>query len=498
MASNFIPMLSSSPPPLDDCPDNDDEDEEFGTFTSANIAFDSSFNSPVAGEKYKNFIKTGENGINDLNAFPAPTQNFTLSFSQQNRKNPTVNESDKDVKILSNSDNKISDECRSSTKKHNAKNKDCCETSQNCVSDVVSDSSSCDSYKENDRSKRKQSLSQSNEGIELNSVHSNIDCSDGEVENTFPTPSSNDIEETETFKDVYIPCGVVDDSFQSTGFDVTNCDEPLDFSEECINEQSSCNKGEDSEVLQEPIKNGKSDSYNSKVEFPTDFTGSDSFEEDFDAFQGAPSLDDVPVKGGLFFNGSVNESDTFEANFDDFQTFKNDKSSEFAEFKTNEGPSDSVEEKEEPSEISKEFADFKASEEECHSDIDEFDDFQSFDKAGSNILFKKSETEAPNESPVKASDNDHPLPNSFGESADQDDFDEFDDFQACSEVAAPVEQGFATFQAAESLKDKEESESPEFADFEQASFSSTSGETYPNSPCLSSSSHNQVSVWLLY
>lgn len=63
MASNVFPMLSSSPPPIDDCPDDDDDEDEFGNFTSANIPFDSSFDSPVAVEKFKSF-KSGDNGVN--------------------------------------------------------------------------------------------------------------------------------------------------------------------------------------------------------------------------------------------------------------------------------------------------------------------------------------------------------------------------------------------------------------------------------------------------
>ncbi|XP_054711102.1 aftiphilin-like [Uloborus diversus] len=66
MASNVFPMLSSSPPPMEDCPDDEDDDDDFGDFASTNIPFDSSFDSPVASEKFKCF-KTGDNGVNDIN-----------------------------------------------------------------------------------------------------------------------------------------------------------------------------------------------------------------------------------------------------------------------------------------------------------------------------------------------------------------------------------------------------------------------------------------------
>lgn len=79
MASNVFPMLSSSPPPIDDCPDDDDDEDEFGNFTSANIPFDSSFDSPVAVEKFKSF-KSGDNGVNNAH-FSDEIHKFNFSNS---------------------------------------------------------------------------------------------------------------------------------------------------------------------------------------------------------------------------------------------------------------------------------------------------------------------------------------------------------------------------------------------------------------------------------
>lgn len=79
MASNVFPMLSSSPPPIDDCADDDEEEDEFGNFTSANIPFDSSFDSPVAVEKFKSF-KSGDNGVNNAH-FSDEIHKFNFSNS---------------------------------------------------------------------------------------------------------------------------------------------------------------------------------------------------------------------------------------------------------------------------------------------------------------------------------------------------------------------------------------------------------------------------------
>ncbi|KAG8187230.1 hypothetical protein JTE90_020659 [Oedothorax gibbosus] len=582
MASNFIPMLSSSPPPLDDCPD--DDDEEFGTFTSANIAFDSSFDSPVAGEKYKNFLKTGENGINDLNSFELPTQNYNLKFSQQNQNshinNVLKNKRDNKDKIVSNSDSKVPDECRTSTKELNAKNIDCSETSHISVPEDKSDSS--DAYKENDRSKRKLFSEKSNERIIPNSIHSNVNCSDDD--DSMFVPPSDEIEVTGSSKDVNIPCA--GDSLQSTDLSIPNCDDSISYGEIGVNGSIR-----DYKNVQKSINDGENKIETPKDKFETCFPNEEngSFEEDFDdfqvvesfsdisdrkgvlltnesvnedesleafqgtaslpdvegglffnkpvnedesfeAFQGAPSLPDVEgglffnkpvnedesfeafqgapslpdVEGGLFFNKSVNEDESFEANFDDFQSFENKQNCESSKFQSA-SPAVFVPLNEEQSNDDDEFADFKAaSNEKCHSDNDEFDDFkaasdekspsvvnefdnfQSFHKPGDNI---SSDLAASNKSTVKPLNIDNSS-NSFRQPAEQDDFDDFDDFQACSEVAVPAEEEFAAFKE-EPTTDKDGSDSPEFADFERASFSSASGETYPNSPCLSSSSHNQ-------
>lgn len=472
MASNFIPMLSSSPPPIDDCPDNDDDDDEFGTFASANIPFDSSFDSPVAGEKYKPF-KPGANGVNDislnndLNSFCSysdsqmpQTAKFTLSFSPQNQST-----SDKSLTQNENKDrffaDRIEKHCSSVDDIPDRKNS---LASQNCVPDSLnSDNNSvknfCNPHEENDWCKKKEfstcstEETLSNRSNSLDAEHPNCDVD--KTKNILSVPPCDDVFMVrENSDDKHVAHSEISDNLQNSNHAVEKCEgmfSVVNTSKSDVEKSVELNDEEDNS-----IRKSNEFSENSDVSLRTcdQLDECDQFPGPFEEINSQIICDESPRK-------SIDEDDvdTFEANFSEFQTgkecFKNE-----------------------------EFDDFQANED-CHFETQEFEEFQSFDETRSirsfiNDVESVDSNRIPESSEVSISKE---LVLQDSESED------FDDFQACPEVGAEVEveQGFANFEA-QPFDQKEELE---FADFEGASFHSASSETFQSSSHFSSCISNQ-------
>ncbi|XP_055941410.1 aftiphilin-like isoform X2 [Argiope bruennichi] len=484
MASNFIPMLSSSPPPLDDCPDNDDDDDEFGTFTSANIPFDSSFDSPVAGEKYKPF-KAGANGINDislnndLNTFcsysdsqPQPNSKYTLSFSSQ-----TQNKCKKNSSLTEGDDNVLPDQFeKHSSSLEDIPSKINSSASQNCVPDSVhtlnDDSENSYDLREDSNWHEKNELSTCSKEetlkIESESLDSsNFNCDADKIKKPlFVPPYDDEFEETDNSNEMHT---AHNETFQSS--DIEECQEslPVVNTSKCVIQRSNDVQSKVEEISSS-IPQDNSISKNQDSEFSTDLPHSD----EFDDFQTANLVSSSTEKCSDIKRESFEEEDenpvTFEADFADFQSSKNyhSEDSKFEKFQSDEKCSHSA---------GDEFGDFGSfqTNEDCHnSEADEFDDFQSCDK---KVGVSSSLNEDEHAGTCSSHDNSK-FPSLKEPVVLDDDFDEeFDDFQACPDIAAPVEQGFANFET-QPFDQKEESE---FADFESASFNSASSETFQSS-----------------
>ncbi|GFU64531.1 aftiphilin [Trichonephila clavipes] len=476
MASNFIPMLSSSPPPIDDCPDNDDDDEEFGTFASANIPFDSSFDSPVAGEKYKPF-KPGVNGVNDislnndLNSFCSyndsqmpSTAKFTLSFSPKNQstceKNLTQNESEDEDQFFTGHNEKHCSSVDDIPDRENSS------ASQNCVPDSLSSVNHSvknfnNPHEENDWLKKEEFSTCStektltNRSNSLDAEHPNCD-----VDKTkFSVPPCDDVCIMKENSDGrHIAHSEISDSLQNSNHTIEKC-----------KEMSSVVNTSNSDTVKSFELNGEEDnsiresnelSENSDVILPI----SDQLDE-FDNFQGPFEKVNSQVICDESPRKSIEEDDVdteiFEANFSIFQTgkecFEDD-----------------------------EFDDFQANEDN-HFETQEFEEFQSFDKTSGVSSFINEDVESVNSNRVPE---DSETSNSKEPVLQDSESEDFDDFQACPEVLAAVEQGFADFEA-HAFDQKEELE---FADFEGASFHSASSETFQNSshfpPCIPNQEKN--------
>ncbi|GIZ05177.1 aftiphilin [Caerostris extrusa] len=446
-------MLSSSPPPLDDCPDNDDDEEEFGNFASANIPFDSSFDSPISGEKYKSF-KTGMNGINDitlnndLNTFCSYTDseisssaNSTLNFSP-----PTQNNCKKNF-----SPNESEDELyHDSVKKHHSSSEDIpCKktslTSQNCVPDslcIVNNEikNSYNSDEENELFKSRKQFPICSTGETLKNESDltdsdNSNCDSDKVNKTLFVPICDDEFEdvTEDSSDIHVTHSETRNASQSTYFAIEKCQESSSDvnSLECVVEKSN---GLQIEVNENP--ENSVEQRNSVPENLNDISSRDQSDE-FDDFQTAISNSTFEMESSELNKKSLGENEnieSFEANFSDFQ------SGEDYDFQNNE------------------FDDFQSSksiaEKEYHStNTEEFSTFQAPDVKNK----KKNEDKKICEKSV----------------LQDSECEEFDDFQACPEIAS-TEPGFADFET-QPFDQKEDSE---FADFESASFNTAFSETF--------------------
>ncbi|GBM29540.1 Aftiphilin [Araneus ventricosus] len=484
MASNFIPMLSSSPPPLDDCPDNDDDDDEFGTFTSANIPFDSSFDSPVAGEKYKPF-KTGANGVNDitlnndLNTFcsysdsqPSPTPKYTLSFSPQTPKkckNSSPIEGDDDVLP-----DQIEKCCSSS---EDIPSKINSSASQKCVSDSVhtvnrDSENSYNSHEDSNLLERNElSTCSIEETLKIESESpdsSNSNCDADKIKKSlFVPPCDDEFDKTENSNEMHT---AYDETFQSSDV-VEECQEslPVVNTSKCVMQRSNDVQSKVEENISSSIPQN-SISENLDSEFSADLPHSDEFDDFQTANHVSNSIEKCSDIERKYFDGEDKNPETFQADFADFQSSGDYhcKDSKFENFQSCEKHSHSEAE---------EFGDFDSFQiiEDGHqSDADEFDDFQSCDKTiGVSSSLNEDEHVG-----ACSSHDDSKFPSAEEPIVPDDDFDEeFDDFQACSDISAPVEQGFANFET-QPFDQKEESE---FADFESASFNSASSETFQSS-----------------
>ncbi|GIY37558.1 aftiphilin [Caerostris darwini] len=485
-------MLSSSPPPLDDCPDNDDDEEEFGNFASANIPFDSSFDSPISGEKYKSF-KTGTNGINDitlnndLNTFCSYTDseisssaNITLNFSP-----PTQNNCKKNF-----SPNESEDELyHDSVKKHHSSSEDIpCKknslTSQNCVPDSlcivnneIKNSYNSDEENELFKSRKQFPICSTGETLKNESDFTDSDnsnCDSDKVNKTLFVPICDDEFEdmTEDSSDIHVTHSETRNVSQSTYFAIEKCQESSSDvnSLECVVEKSN---GLQIEVSKNP--ENSVEQRNSVPENLNDISSRDQSDE-FDDFQTAISNSTFEMESSELNKKSLGENEnieSFEANFSDFQSgedydFQNN---EFDDFQS----SKSIAETEYHSTNTEEFSTFQAPDVSAPSEPNELDDFQSstktfINKDSSNVEIKKNEDKKICEKSV----------------LQDSECEEFDDFQACPEIV-PSEPGFADFET-QSFDQKEDSE---FADFESASFNTAFSETFQNSLAPSSSISNQ-------
>ncbi|CAL1272587.1 unnamed protein product [Larinioides sclopetarius] len=479
MASNFIPMLSSSPPPLDDCPDNDDDDDEFGTFASANIPFDSSFDSPVAGEKYKPF-KTGANGVNDitlnndLNTFcsysdsqPSSTSKYTLSFSPQ-----TPNKS-KSSTPIEGGDDVLPDQiekCYSSSEDIPSEIKST--TSQNCVSDSVHTVNHDleNSYKSHEDSNHleKELSNCSTEGTLKSESESpdssNSNCDVDKIKKSLFVPPCNDeFDETENSNEMHAAC---DETFQNSDVH-QECQEslPIVNTSNCVIQRSN-----DVQSKVEEISSSVSQNYSISENLDSKFSTDLAYSDEFDDFQTANTVSnsiekcsDIERKS---YDGEDENSEIFEADFADFQSSGNYhcKDGKFENFQINDKHNNSE------AEEFGDFGNFQSIEDDHQSDVNEFDDFQSCNK---RVGISSSLNEDDHVGACSSHDDSKFL--DLNEPVIPD--DDFDDFQACSDIGASVEQGFANFET-QPFDQKEESE---FADFESASFNSASSETFQSS-----------------
>ncbi|GFT62642.1 aftiphilin [Nephila pilipes] len=454
MASNFIPMLSSSPPPLDDCPDNDDDDEEFGTFASANIPFDSSFDSPVAGDKYKPF-KPGANGVNDIslnndlnsycsyNDSPMPSAaKFTLNFSPPNQsnceKNVTQNESEDQFFA-----DHIEKHCSSVDDIPDRKNS---LTSQNCVPDSFSMNNTinnfCNPQEENDCLKNNEFPTCSteetltNKSNSLDAEHPNCDVD--KAKKLFSVPPCDDVCMVKAnSNDLHVAHSEISDNLQNTNNPVETFS-IVDTSKSVIEKSDELNNKED-----DSIKECKEFSENLDFNLPT----SEQL-DDFDEFQGTFEVINSQVicdeSSRKSISGDEVGKETFEANFSDFQSdkecFEDD---EFDDFQTNE---------------------------DYHFEAQEFDEFQSFDKTTGICSSINEDIKSVDSITVPEGSE---IYNSKEPVSPDSESEDFDDFQACSEV----EQSFANFET----QPLDQTEELEFADFEGASFHSAASETFQSS-----------------
>ncbi|XP_035212034.1 aftiphilin-like [Stegodyphus dumicola] len=460
MASNIIPMLSSSPPPIDDCPDNDDDDDEFGTFTSANIGFDSSFDSPVAGNKYNSF-KSGDNGVNDINL--KSDLNTLCSCDDSEMPSP------KD--FFSNiSKNKCSD--ISSSPVENEK----------CIKEISSDQIFC-------KSNKKGSVEVKNFLVDERLITDSEDVFSNSMNNSFHA----EISPAESER---ISANVYEKSVSSEQDDFSNCSIQSNLQNElnCINIQKDSHNNRKAENVSEPTSENTSklcapydatsgvESHGDKsLRFETTSLDTESISEQFQAspkndenvhygdFDFAVKGDDFPVDFSVV--DSIDEFDNFQkANFDTSAVCENEGlySPSLPNAKNSNLCTAVVEDKSD---------DFQAFDAEC----DDFDDFQSCKKFGPAVELKSDF----HFSADSKNDSFDTFQNGIVSGQESDDFDEF---QACSKTSGDEVDGFADFEGVEfnSTNQLPESESCEFADFEGAAFGSASQEMFPSTSCNTS------------
>lgn len=445
MASNVFPMLSSSPPPMDDCPDEDDDDDEFGNFTSANIPFDSSFDSPVAVDKLKSF-KSGDNGVNNTNlsgdihkfnsfsnsATPSP-QDFVPNFSDEIECCKSVFKPIK-TEIHKNLENDL---CKSSSEDSEChdetevtSHKPVPHKSEHCLDDSRQLSSqNCDIHKTS----------------EIKNLHENN--LEKEVSESPPSESKSFDEESLS------PCDVSKDGTESSHNLCIKNGSDIEFDQS----KHLTSDTNDDIQFEKCVTEVEKTSFNGEVNFACDFDfDEDENEDEFDAFQQSENL--FPSNDALCStekpdneSPALSEVDSAKAevevenNCENKQIDENDEDfsdNEFDDFQSCGGNMISA----------------QATGSSTKSNDDEFDDFQDFQ----HTSVTKGET---------------------------DDFADFQDFSAAetSEI-----DDFADFSAVpyDSKKTSDIAESSDFADFEEAG-PSTSAEY-----SIQASSVSQVTFFL--
>lgn len=437
MASNVFPMLSSSPPPIDDCPEDDDDDDEFGNFTSANIPFDSSFDSPVAVDKFK--FKSGDNGVNNSNfsdeihkfnsfnnsATPSPEE-FVPNFSEENEhsKNGFIPIKHQNSKVQTKSDVDIS---------VNEKSISCNETItpshvvKPCALNSSSNSECCDSHQ---NSSPKSSV----KNIDNNVIHD-----------------------------------FVESELEFADFDT----KPISVCDSLQEKTEKANLSDESK--KQNIYQGPED-YSEDIQFHNDIT---EIERKSSNDESSFSLDKFPCD----FNSEICENKPDE--LDDHQESKSKLSSNqtiFSHKPDLECPKSH--ENEDLEDVSVEVCESNFEIKQMTESINDFSDneFDDFQSCGAKAI---SVQDTENIVHSKSGDFEYDDFQDFQYSSDlKEEAEEFADFQDFSEgVKSSTEadrDDFADFSAVPFVSNKTEqsSESNEFANFEDASFSSTAESSF--------------------
>lgn len=434
MASNVFPMLSSSPPPIDDCPDDDDDDDEFGNFTSANIPFDSSFDSPVAVDKLKQF-KSGDNGVNDANIsndikhFTAFSNSASNSPQEFVPNFPDENEHSKNGFIpIKNPTSKISI-------KKDTDMKDPVFSNQLDVTSHKSEpcalNSSNDSEDESECSEDYQDSS-----VKCSLQNNSVKSAAPHLEDT--------VDEFSAFQSKSVlPCDLTKERTEELSEDESRthiaCDDSKDLTSDAVPDIQFIKDSSDVETHSLDESNFSSD------KFTCDFNFQDQ-DKNFDRFDGHLS----------------------EREFSPNAMLQNSKLSDCEHPVEDKAGSSEEICKPTSSPVCENFCDFSDN---------EFDDFQS---CGDKLTFVQENAESSDQT-KPADDFEYDDFQDFQYSNEpKEEADEFADFQDFSKANATDADDFADFSAAafDSNKTQELSASSEFAEFEEATFSAPSESSF--------------------
>lgn len=523
MASNVFPMLSSSPPPIDDCPDDDEDDDEFGNFTSANIPFDSSFDSPVTVEKFKSF-KSGDNGINDANftdeihkfnsftksATPSP-QDFVPNFSDEKEhcKNGFKPIKREKCKISPTDIDRTSDEDNASfeievTSHKSVPVKADLELNSSSDSKLLT-SEDCDKLKntedfvENHLENKTVQFNENNSFEEDSSV---CDSSKGKVTKELNSVCDND-NNTDTACDeskTYASKAASDADFSKFNKDVDKisikeknnlhreefaCDFNFDNTEDIREEVGDYQEGENLSSNLEQSENFPCEFQQSErfpcdlqqsEQFPCDFQQSEEFACDFQQSENFPC--EFPKTKKV--DSDFQQSEQFPCDFQEAGNVSSNQTFSSSPKSVDDNLSGVPEQESDPKEV------FQS-----HSENpDEFDDFQGCEEQ--TTITGAAEIDAKSNDDFEFDDfqdfQGPPVPNKES--------DEFADFQDFSAAEAGGMDDFADFSAAPfgSNNKAESSDQSEFADFEEASFNASSESSFQ----ASSSSHVRILVAVFF